>query len=1384
MGAVVVGAGLPLIVGLGTTPALAGSLSNGALTMVSTRADGTAGPALPTTFGADQEAISEDGKVIAFVSPIPAEQLVTDPIQTSHVTDTNGESDVFVWDSRVPAPIGPIVSLVSWNKDHNATADAKSEHPILAPAGLGIVFESGATNLVTVPVGSFSKHLYAWAPVVNELFPVFMVDENYAGTSGSDSLSSDASIAVTAIPPAAKVAFTSSASDLVDPAIHDSHGLDQVYVRTFTLPTPSTEMASVDLTGDGTVSGARDSMISADGIHVVFASGGDSLVNGVAATGSDIFVRNLFSDSTSLISKADGSTQGTSGNGSPAISADGNTVAWDGNDTNLSPTTHNGNNHIFYRSGVTDPQMVDTNYTGVLGCNSASNNPGLSLDGTTVVFESFCSDIVPPTVSDDSGTDVFTRRMSMVPFLPDPAPKLVSINDAGTASGNADSFICPGTDPPHCGASTNPGVTVSADGSSIAFFSDANDIAKAPNSPPPFSNGNVFVRYPDALMGGKTVNVTINGAAKNPDGTSRDPVISADGGSVAFVSLADDLVIPDGNQATDVFESDLHNTFTIQPVTAVSEGDGTVTVTVLRTGSNGTTDTVGYETVDGIIPDIPIPVDITDPLPATQPDDYTMKSGTLTFAPGDTTKTVTIDITDDATAEQLFEVFRVSLKDPTGAGSLALPGPLNQAYVGIIDDDGPAQDWHVAIDTEPPASADVGDSVPVTYSVSTDMGTDDLAVSAVASGAGTNGLDSETFPGAVPFAVAAGATVQRTGTARLVGTPGSTTNHLEIAVTAALGAGAATTKSVSSSMITSNEAVTATLMATDDGDGNAATVGLPDKVTYTLQVTNGSDTAAQTSGLPSGFAAPAGTTESSRTDGTMAIAANSSSTWTLVADVDDTGSNGSTFTETPTGVQYAMTDVALASRPVAVTPMSFTSTLQAPVIQVGPHTLTDVNGGNLEAGDVVDVSVTVKNTGDAAATVTLVDALGNLDTPIAIEVDGVACGTCTSSATSVTAPLGSIAGGAMRVLTFSATVPANPAADATSSAVVTFAPATTGTSPTTADVATTSVTANTAPIAVADSYATDEDVDLTVPLLAGVLTNDTDPDADTLSASLVSQASAHGQVVLAADGSFSYQPDADFNGAATFTYTVNDGTADSNVATVTIDVAPVNDPANLVDDAVVATSGEQVMFDVLANDSDVDGDTLTVSHTDVNHGTLTCASDGKCAYQPDSGYVGPDSFTYTVDDGQPNGAGGKNRATRGVSGPATVTIDVQAATTTTTSSTTSTTSGSTTTTSVGTTTTIGGGVTTTTATGGTTTTGPGGTGTTGPGGTGTGGTGTGGAGNGSGNGSGSGTGGGTLVRTGAPNTIPTVAIGTALVLLGGLVLGLRRSTGMARRTRS
>ncbi|MDO9219360.1 MAG: VCBS domain-containing protein, partial [Lacisediminimonas sp.] len=104
--------------------------------------------------------------------------------------------------------------------------------------------------------------------------------------------------------------------------------------------------------------------------------------------------------------------------------------------------------------------------------------------------------------------------------------------------------------------------------------------------------------------------------------------------------------------------------------------------------------------------------------------------------------------------------------------------------------------------------------------------------------------------------------------------------------------------------------------------------------------------------------------------------------------------------------------------------------------------------------------------------------------------------------------------------------------------------------------------------AISDSYATNRDQTLIVPVANSVLGNDSDVDGDTLAAALVS-GPIHGAVSLNSDGSFTYTPDAGYFGTDTFTYRANDGKADSETATVTIDVRGVAKP----DIALVTDTG-------------------------------------------------------------------------------------------------------------------------------------------------------------------------------------------------------------------
>lgn len=178
---------------------------------------------------------------------------------------------------------------------------------------------------------------------------------------------------------------------------------------------------------------------------------------------------------------------------------------------------------------------------------------------------------------------------------------------------------------------------------------------------------------------------------------------------------------------------------------------------------------------------------------------------------------------------------------------------------------------------------------------------------------------------------------------------------------------------------------------------------------------------------------------------------------------------------------------------------------------------------------------------------------------------------------------------------------------------------------------------NRAPQAASDQYDVAEDTTLVVDAATGVLANDTDPDGDALTATLVAAAS-HGSVVLESNGAFTYTPNANFHGSDQFTYVANDGVAVSQIATVSLTISPVNDRPYAASDSYVTPQGVPLIVDaasgVLANDSDADGDALTASLVSgTAHGTLELNPDGSFTYTPNAGAYGFDSFTYRASDG-------------------------------------------------------------------------------------------------------------------------------------------------------
>ncbi|MFC1672340.1 Ig-like domain-containing protein, partial [Planctomycetota bacterium] len=183
------------------------------------------------------------------------------------------------------------------------------------------------------------------------------------------------------------------------------------------------------------------------------------------------------------------------------------------------------------------------------------------------------------------------------------------------------------------------------------------------------------------------------------------------------------------------------------------------------------------------------------------------------------------------------------------------------------------------------------------------------------------------------------------------------------------------------------------------------------------------------------------------------------------------------------------------------------------------------------------------------------------------------------------------------------------------------------------DTATITVTvtgANDAPVAVDDSVTTSEDTMVTIMVLA----NDSDPDGDALAVSGVTQGS-HGSVAVCDPPTcVEYTPNLNYYGSDSFTYTVSDGKGGTDTATVNVTVTPVNDAPVAVDDSAITDENTAVTVLVLANDSDVDGDALSVASVTQGANGSVANNGGNVTYTPNAGYDGTDSFTYTVSDGK------------------------------------------------------------------------------------------------------------------------------------------------------
>ncbi len=176
------------------------------------------------------------------------------------------------------------------------------------------------------------------------------------------------------------------------------------------------------------------------------------------------------------------------------------------------------------------------------------------------------------------------------------------------------------------------------------------------------------------------------------------------------------------------------------------------------------------------------------------------------------------------------------------------------------------------------------------------------------------------------------------------------------------------------------------------------------------------------------------------------------------------------------------------------------------------------------------------------------------------------------------------------------------------------------------DSAPATVTANGAPLAVDDEATTPEDVSLSISVLA----NDSDVDGHVLTIQNIGSAE-HG-TTQQDQTAITYVPATDFHGSDSFSYTISDGHGAFAQAKVLITIEPENDPPVATNDSASTDQVTAVSIEVLANDTDVDGDQLVIQQLSTpEHGAV--AHDGTVVtYTPALDFAGSDTFSYTAAD--------------------------------------------------------------------------------------------------------------------------------------------------------
>ncbi|MBL1175184.1 DUF4347 domain-containing protein [Pantanalinema sp. GBBB05] len=624
-------------------------LSTGVTTLISRTSSGSS-----ANQKSSDTVISTDGQTIVFVSQ--ADNLVSN--------DNNSMADVFAY--RLT---NGTVSLVS-QRDPNilsVSGSGSSKPTSVSADGRYVVFTSNASNLVANDNNN-SQDVFLWDRVTDS---VTLVSQTSSGSSGnrisdSPTISSDGRY----------VAFTSYASNLV-PNDNNSNGDVFLWERV----TGNTTLVSRTSTGSSGNSTSASPAISSDGRYVAFTSSAGNLVLNDNNNAYDVFLWDRVTDSITLVSRTSTGSTGNSTSSSPRMSSDGRYVVFTSSASNLVPNDNSVQDVFLYDQVMDSITLVSRTSTGSSG-NSTSASPTISSDGRYVVFESAASNLVPNAKNNTYYYDVFlwdrvTGSLTLVSRTSTGSSgfgnsygatissdgRYVAFtssasNLAANDNGSEDVFLwdrvtgsitlVSRSSTGSSSYSSSGSARISEDGNFVAFSSSVSNLVAND------SNGStdVFVwnRQSNSM---KLVSRSRDGGGGNQYSTS--PIISSNGSYLVFTSAADNLVGGDLNGIEDVFGIALDSPEI--SINSVSQAEGrdaltAYTFTVTLANASDRAITVQYTTADGTA--------------TTADNDYVAASGSLTFNPGETTKTITIYVKGDRRPET-DETFRLRLFNPTNA---------------------------------------------------------------------------------------------------------------------------------------------------------------------------------------------------------------------------------------------------------------------------------------------------------------------------------------------------------------------------------------------------------------------------------------------------------------------------------------------------------------------------------------------------------------------------------------------------------------------------------------------------------------------------------------------------------------------------------------------